>query len=57
MTAKVISLCDYRKSRDEEKRSRRENGLGLLRPTEFPVSTLRCLIPYDPDLDLDTDDE
>jgi hypothetical protein len=54
MTAKVISLCDYRRSKDEEKRSRRENGHGFLNPEDFPVLPL---IPYDPDFYLDTDDE
>jgi hypothetical protein len=57
MTAKVISLCEYRKSREEEKRSRRESGLGLLRPTKF--ESLPLLPPdyfLDPDLDLDEDD-
>lgn len=33
MTAKVISLCDYRKSRDAEKRSRSVRGLGF--PDDF----------------------
>jgi hypothetical protein len=54
MTAKVISLCDYRKSRDEEKRSRRGNVPDFLRPSDFHKSLLSA---YDPDLDLDTDDE
>jgi hypothetical protein len=33
MTAKVISLCDYRKSKDAEKRSRNVRGLGF--PSDF----------------------
>ena len=33
MTAKVISLCDYRKSKDAEKRSRNVRGLGF--PNDF----------------------
>jgi hypothetical protein len=37
MTAKVISLCDYRKSRDAEKRSRNVRGLGF--PDHFSPFT------------------
>jgi hypothetical protein len=33
MTAKVISLCDYRKSKDAEKRSKNVRGLGF--PDDF----------------------
>jgi hypothetical protein len=29
MTAKVISLCEYRKSKDAEKRSKNVRGLGF----------------------------
>ena len=33
MTAKVISLCDYRRNRDAEKRSKNVRGLGF--PDDF----------------------
>jgi hypothetical protein len=65
MTAKVISLCDFRRNRGEEKRSRSVNVLGLpskefcdktfersLKPSDFHKSLLSA---YDPDLDLDED--
>jgi len=52
MTAKVISLCDYRRSREEEKRSKRGSVPDILKPAEFHRSLLSA---YDPDLDLDDD--
>jgi hypothetical protein len=66
MTAKVISLCDYRKSRDEGKRLRSESGPGIpsqefcdktfersLGPADFHKSLLSAYEPY---FDLDPDD-
>jgi len=47
MTAKVISLCEYRRSREEEKRLKRGNVLGLPKfniPMPFPVFPLENTI-------------
>ena len=68
MTAKVISLCEYRRSREEEKRSRNANVLGLpskefcdktyersFTPEDFHTSLLSA---YHPNIiELDEDDE
>lgn len=53
MTAEVISLCEYRKSKDAEKRLKNENALGILRPGDFHDSLLKS---YDPYFNLDEDD-
>jgi hypothetical protein len=36
MTVKVTSLCDYRRSREEEKRSKNGNVLDILRQASVP---------------------
>jgi hypothetical protein len=36
MTAKVISLCDYRRNREDEKRSKSGNVLDILRQASVP---------------------
>jgi hypothetical protein len=66
MTAKVISLCDYRRSRDEGKRLRRGNVPGLPSKEfcdkrydgveEDEILDMLNDIAYDPYFDLDPDD-
>ncbi len=62
MTAKVISLCEYRKSRDAEKRSKNENALDTARLIGWGDAPeffgLRGLTEYPPEtiINLDNDD-
>ena len=54
MTVKVISLCDYRRSREEERKSRSGNVLGIHRPNFN--EDIESLIEFDPVFEVDPDD-
>jgi hypothetical protein len=56
MTAKVTSLCDYRRSKDAERKLRRGRELGLPDfEMEEEESTLKDIKFY-PEFELDPDD-
>jgi hypothetical protein len=55
MTAKVISLCDFRRSKGAEKKLRRGRELGLP-DFEMEEESVEKMIEFDPLFELDPDD-
>jgi hypothetical protein len=57
MTAEVFSLCEYRKSKEGEKKLRRGRELGLPDFEMEPEESRGLYLEFEPDFDLNDEEE